>query len=41
MRRIQKRIAADSQPVSMHELDRLSALGERYARVVKAFEADD
>ena len=32
---IQRRIAADDQPASVRELDRLAALGRQYARIVE------
>ena len=34
MRALQKAIAADTQPVSMHELDGLARLGKQYAKIV-------
>ena len=38
MRRIQRNIAADEQPVAMHEIDALSDLGRQYAKVLSALE---
>ncbi len=35
MRRIQKNIAADDQPVAMHEVDALTDLGQRYGKVIE------
>ncbi len=40
MQRIQKNIAADEQPLAMHELDTLTELGEQYAAVVSAMETE-
>lgn len=38
MRQIQKNISADKQPVAMHELDTLTELGRRYAKVIQRLE---
>ena len=38
MQRIQKNIAADDQPVAMHELDALTDLGQRYTEIIKRLE---
>jgi len=35
MQQIQGRIAADQQPVSMHEIDALKRLGRRYADLLE------
>ncbi|MEE9447111.1 MAG: hypothetical protein V3V09_04075 [Arenicellales bacterium] len=40
MQRIQKNIAADDQPAAMHEVDALTDLGERYAKVVQQLQAE-
>ena len=40
MQRIQAQVAADSQPVSMHELDALTRLGSEYAVLIAQLEAD-
>ena len=34
MQKIQKEIASDGQPVSMHEVDKLKQLGQQYADTV-------
>lgn len=39
MQALQKRIAADGQPPSMHELDRLRQLGRRYAEILDLLQA--
>ncbi len=36
MQKVQRRIAADAQPVSMHELGELEKLGKQYRKVVLA-----
>jgi len=40
MQRIQALVAADSQPVSMHELDALKRLGSEYSVLIAQLEAD-
>ncbi len=35
MKKIQRKIAADAQPASMPELDALTKLGNKYAKIVK------
>lgn len=39
MRRIQKNIAADEQPVAIYEIDALTDLGRQYAQVLNALES--
>lgn len=34
MKKIQKKIAGDGQPASMHEIDELKDLGDKYAGIV-------
>lgn len=34
MQNLQAKVAADKQPVSMHEVDELKRLGEDYSRVI-------
>lgn len=34
MRKIQRNIAADESPASMHEVDELKKLGQRYTEIV-------
>jgi len=34
MQKVQRKIAADAQPVSMHELGELEKLGKKYRKVV-------
>lgn len=36
MQKVQRKIAADSQPVSMHELGELEKLGKSYGEVLAA-----
>ncbi len=35
MKKLQRKIAADSQPLSMTELGKLTKLGKKYAKIVK------
>lgn len=39
MKKLQKAIASDAQPVSMHEIDQLTALGGRYGELVSEMQA--
>lgn len=39
MKKIQKAISADDQPVSRHELEALRKLGQRYADVIGQLES--
>ena len=39
MQKVQRRIAADAQPVSLHELGELEKLGKQYRKVVTALAA--
>jgi hypothetical protein len=35
MKALQRQIASDSQPASMHELDALAKLGTQYANIIE------
>ena len=39
MKALQKQIASDSQPASMHQLDALAKLGKQYAEVIESLRA--
>lgn len=41
MQRIQALIAADGQPLSMHEVDALKRLGIEYSQLVASLEASE
>jgi len=36
MKKVQKNISADGQPVSAHELEALRKLGQRYIEIIKS-----